>query len=65
MGCNSEPKPLPIFIPANLKSECEVLVDSKPVNIGELLQADIELIRMYGECANKHKALIEVLDAKQ
>ena len=56
-GCNSAPTRLPP--PANLLAPCAAVQDTRPTDLGELLEADVELIGLYAECGARHGALAE------
>lgn len=56
-ACASAPTRLPP--PANLLAPCADIPDARPTDLGELLEADVELIGLYADCAARHEALAE------
>jgi hypothetical protein len=50
-------KPTPL--PANLTQLCARIESPKLNDLGDLLNAHVELIYLYGECAARHRALVE------
>ncbi len=45
--------------PANLLAPCAEIPDTRPADLGDLLEADVELIGLYADCAARHGALAE------
>lgn len=68
-GCGTLPSTPPTDpLPANLLQPCppiQQLPTDKPVTLGDLYQADHELIQLYGECALRHWQLIEAVSTKE
>lgn len=68
-ACATQPSTLPTEPPpANLLQPCppiQQLPADKPVSLGDLYQADHELIQLYGECALRHWKLIEAVSTKE
>lgn len=57
--------PTPAPIPADLRQLCPPIAKSTgPMSEGDLYQADHELIQQYGECALRHKKLIDAMTAQ-
>ncbi len=58
MGCRSaETLFTPPPPPADLTQPCPPVPAGDPKNLGELLQADVELIALYHQCRARHQAL--------
>lgn len=58
-ACNSAPMLSPGIPPSNMIAPCASIPDTRPKDLGELLEADIELIGLYRECSARHAALAE------
>lgn len=57
-ACSYAVKPLPV--PANLTQPCPPIRQlPNEATLGDLLEADLELIADYQACSAKHKALAE------
>ncbi len=56
-ACGSAPTRSPP--PANLLAPCADIPDTRPTDLGELLEADVELIGLYADCAARHSALAQ------
>ena len=48
-------------MPANLVTPCPPIQEANAKNLGDLVVYTTDLVALYGECRNKHQALIKAL----
>src|SRR5690606_828035 len=58
MGCQ---QPMPLVIPANLKTPCPDLLVLKSGQAKEVLQVMVDDRRKYVDCKQRHAAIIEIV----
>lgn len=59
MGCQ---QPMPLVIPANLKTPCPDLLELKSGQAKEVLQVMVDDRRKYVDCQAKHKAIVSTIE---
>lgn len=63
-ACAMQPSVQRTELPANLLQPCPRLQETpqeKPLALGDFLASDISVIDAYGECALRHKELLEAV----
>ena len=59
MGCQ---QPMPLVIPANLKTPCPDLLELKSGQAKEVLQVMVDDRRKYVDCQSRHKAIVSIIE---